>query len=217
MLTPLSELFPGYSPDDPQTGGELYQTEDYQSLSDMARDLRRHLVDAVHGAERRPITSPVAVKKMLEQSHLHGMYRKWVTFVLDENRERVLVPTSSGNRIWAKKTSNKVPHPEMLARQHLLPDGGTYLVLYKGSVNILAVKDHHGGSVAEDIAFLFESLPVADVLFWDSPPKKVPTLYSVVVGAGDCGGDRVEFPDPAALAIARRHFEPATATVAGGE
>ena len=55
---------------------------------------------------------------------------------------------------------------------------------------------------AEKLALLLAGSTVTDVLFWHLVTGQVPTLYSLRRGQGDCGGEPVAFPDPAALTVA---------------
>jgi len=83
----------------------------------------------------------------------------------------------------AKRVTKKVPHPDALDRSLPVPDDGRYLVIWRGPVSILSVKDRVGGGVAEDLAYLAAHVPIADVLIWDCPPGEPTTLYSLLAGA----------------------------------
>lgn len=202
-LTPLSELIPGYPEDEPQTGSQLFQA-DYSELGDVARMLRRHLVDAVHGADRVPLATPLDAKKMLSDGHLMTLARKWVVYALDEERKRILVPSGHGQSMcWSRVVARKVPSPERLLKEAPVPDGGGYLAIYGGGPQILSVHDAQGGGVAEDLVTLQQGAPMFDVLFWHLESGQPAALYSLAIGLGDRGQQAVDFPDSHYLQKAR--------------
>jgi hypothetical protein len=89
------------------------------------------------------------------------------------------------------------PTPQHLQDALPLTEGGIYLVLYGGGPEIISESNN-----AEKLALLLAGSTVTDVLFWHLVTGQVPTLYSLRRGQGDCGGEPVAFPDPAALTVA---------------
>lgn len=201
-LVKLSDLVAGYEANDPQTGSQLFQA-DYAELSPIAQDLRRHMIDAVHGSSSKAIVSPLDAKKLLADGHLFTLARKWVCYALDGDRKRILVPGRDQSRHWARCVSRKVPAPERLTKDAHVPDGGGYLVVYGGGPKILSVHDAHGGGVANDLVTLQKAAPIIDVLFWHLESDQAPALYSLAVGQGDRNNEAVLFPDPTSLQKAR--------------
>lgn len=215
-LRPLCERYPGVYPAwAPQWEADLVEmehddivalcTERGASDADQAIVLeqRRGTLDAVMAHTRMPIHSPEHCLTLLENRKLSTQARKWTTYVLGADRVRPLVPHPDGGLHYLRVTTKRVPKAEHLAQSAPLPRGGVYLVVYGGGPSILSAVDSSGVGVADDIAELMASAPVADVLFWHLEQATPPTLYSLGVGAGDRGGERVEFPDHNALARAR--------------
>lgn len=193
-LKPLTELIPGYPEDAPQYGSELLQA-DYESLPAVAQDVRRHMVDALHSVGRKAITDPLTARKLLEDGHLRTLARRWVVYVLDAQRCRVLVNGKSGTPTWQAAYSKASRLPRKLPP---LPEGGTYLAVYGGSPKVLT----EPGTAAE-LRALAQRAPLADALFWHLVSGQDPTLYSLRAGKGQRGTTAVEFPDPDTLEEAR--------------
>lgn len=209
-LRPLSERFAGLWPACAPQFEDILVHTDFDELRDSLAaegcdaetlervlDLRRGSLIAAQSLERLTIASSEDARKLLEDRILRPEYRKWTTYALNAQRERLGKPTRSGGLAYVRVTTKRVPAPEYVAREAPLPPGGCYLVIYHGTPEILGVS-----TVAEELAHL-QSLPVADVLIWHRPPGAPPAAYSVGVGAGDRNGERVEFPDQSRLAAAR--------------
>lgn len=202
-LRPLSEIVAGYPEDDPQAGDELLAA-DFDGLSELARELRRHLVAAVHSYERHPLATAADVLRSLELGRLPTLARKWVAFVLDARRRACYVPVRGGGMRWLRFASKRVPDPEVLARHAPLPPGGTYLLAYGGGPAVLSLRDAQGVSVADDIAALRARLDVCDVVFWELAKGRAPAMFSLAAGSGERDGVPLDFPDPAAYATAAK-------------
>lgn len=215
-LRPLSERYPGTYPSwAPQWEADLVQMEHddvcalctEMNATEFEREIvleqRRGTRDAVMAHTKMPIHSPEHALALLENGKLFTQARRWTTYVLGPDRVRPLVPHPDGGLHYLRVTTKRVPKPEYLAHAAPLPRGGVYLVVYGGGPSILSVFDSSGVGVADDIAELRGAASVADVLFWHLEHGVPPALYSLGVGAGDRGGDRVEFPDPVALDRAR--------------
>lgn len=162
---------------------------------------RRDVLDTIQAYERTPITSPEVALKMLSgtRATLRPLARKWLTYVLNERKERKLVPHPNGEDMtYLSVLSRKVPAVERLLSEAPLPDQGKYLLIYGGGPSILSVS-----TVADEIAQIMKTAPVADVLFWHLEKGTAPTLYSLAKGLGDRGGDPVPFPNENLMKRAR--------------
>lgn len=93
---------------------------------------------------------------------------------------------------WAYQSllSRSVPDPEELATTCPLPTGGTYVVLYGGSPEVL---DEH--DTATELEALLRSHPVSDVVFRHLTSNAAPALYSLGCGRGEQAGTAIPFPN----------------------
>lgn len=207
---PLSERIVGYPTTAPQTMAELVNTDKgfLKHLEGATEEeiatvisFRREILDALLSLDAIAITSPEAALRALVYRHIRTTARRWMVLALNKERKRVLVPKAHdpGAQGYALCVSQAVPTPARLARELPLPEGGTYLVIYGQSPSVLAET-----GVADAVARLLANAPVADVLFWHLQRGIPPTLYSLRKGQGDCGGTAVAFPDPEAVARAKR-------------
>jgi hypothetical protein len=186
QIVPLHELVPGFSASDPSTGSALLQA-DVETLSDTARALRRHVVDALNASERPAILHPQAAYDVLRKKHLAPIKNKWNAYQLDRDRRTVRVPHASGGTRNVLTVTAKFPVADDLPA---LPEGGAWLVIWHGDVEVLSIP-----GVAHRIARLRAHLTVADVLFW-SMEGSAPTMFSLEAAKGIQSGRSAEFPDP---------------------
>lgn len=205
----LSERILGYPECAPQDSLTLINT-DVDTLREMectqeekhvALEHRRDILETLKSNERISITSPEVALQMLSgrSATLRPLAHKWLTYVLNERRERKLVPHPNGEDMtYLRVLSRKVPHVDRLRSEAPLPDGGKYLLLYGGGPDILSVS-----TVADEIAQIMMGAPVADVLFWHLEKGMAPALYSLAKGLGDRGGLPVPFPNENLMRKAR--------------
>ena len=166
---------------------------------------RADVIAALQSQDKVAITSPEVVLKMLsgKRKLIRPMAHKWLIYVLNDKRERKLVPRSDGDGMtYQTLVTRRVPTPERLRSEAPLPHNGTYLMLYGGGPQILEVTDAKS-SVAADLADLERSLPVADMLFWHLEADQPPALYSLRKGLGDRGGAAIPFPNEDLMKKAR--------------
>jgi hypothetical protein len=207
---PLSERVTQYPVSAPQDEISLINTDVEAILAlglndeqaEVVLEHRRAVLDAIRSYERRPITSAEVVLEMLSGKYrlLQPLAGRWLTYVLNDRRERKLVPHPSrdGDMTYQNVVTRKVPTATQLRTAAPVPRGGVYLMLWGGSPDILSK-----WTVADEIAALRREVPVADVLFWHLETGRPGALYSLVKGQGDRGGELVDFPDPEALERAR--------------
>jgi len=219
---------PGLEPGDPTTLQGVWEA-DYASLSPTARELRRHLVDFRNSLDQPPILTPEDVATKLAAGHLRPLSGGWLAVPLGADRRRILSPiiTHDGAReasvkmqgaadparalrhaltrpgavrwSWAAHPQKRVPTAEVLTRTGFCPPGGVWLLVYGGSpATVLAID-----AVTEALEALLAAAPVADVVFWHRQRDAVPVCYSIGAGAGDRGGELVEFPTAEAAARLR--------------
>lgn len=193
QLTELQRLVPGMTPDDPTTGAALLQA-DVDRLSEDARQLRRHIVDALQASERPAILHPKAALQVLRKGHLRPIRDRWNAYALDRDRRTVRRPHPDGGSRNVLAVSYKAPKPDELPP---LPRGGAWLLIWHGGPDVLSID-----GVPQRLAYLRQQLPVADVLFYRTDDGTT-ELYSLAAGRGTRNGQAVEFPDPAAVAAAR--------------
>jgi hypothetical protein len=208
---PLTERIRNYPTAAPQDLITLINTDaevivDDASMTDVetstALDLRREVLEAIRAHQRRPITGPEVVLDMLTGRYrqLKPLAARWMTYVLNDRRERKLVPhpNGSGDLVYPSDVAKQPPSSDRLQDKLPLAHGEQYLIIYGGSPAVLSQD-----GAAEKIAALKSAAPVADVLFWHLQTGQPGTLYSLLKGMGDQGGQAVEFPDQTALEIAR--------------
>lgn len=207
--TMLSEAFPGYPENHPQTLADLVNADPDTIDNDLAWFLRRQAVEAVRSSDRHYVRSPADVLELLRNGYaLHSLRGGWVSYALTGDRRVVLVP-SEGNKYGGMRSLRKqtrlLPKPADLpsfpATAHSGNKKPAWLVIYGGTPAVLD-KEH----VAAGLARLQRSVPVADICFYDSDPEAgiAPTLWSVRAGtgvssSGGPGGTEVSFPNPAKL------------------
>lgn len=188
QLAPLETMVPGWSSTDPSTGSGLLQA-DVESLSDVARELRRHLVDALNASERPAILHPQAAYDVLRKGHLRPIRERWNAYQLDRDRRTVRVPHPSGGTRNVLNVSRKAPEPDELPA---LPPGGAWLLIWHGSVDVLSIP-----GVSQRLARLRTATAVADVLFFTDDGTT--ELFSLMAKKGSRGGKAADFPDTDAL------------------
>jgi hypothetical protein len=188
-LVPLHELVGGFSATDPSTGSALLQA-DVEKLSPAARQIRRHLVDALNASERPAILHPQAAYDVLRKRHVMPIRGKWNSYQLDRDRRTVRVPHHSGGTRNVLTVTTKFPTPDDLPA---LPERGSWLIIWHGDVDVLSIP-----GVSNRVARLRDQLPVSDVLFW-SCEDDTPTLFSLLANKGLQAGRAAEFPDPDAV------------------
>ena len=207
-FAPLSEHIIGYPESAPQTMQDLLSTdfgflkglEATEDEIDVVTGFRKQLIAAFQSMERVAISSPEIALRELSNRRIKTLANRWLVLALDKDRKRRLVPKPGdpGAMEYAKYKSWEVPTPKDLAERLPLTEGGTYLVIYGHSPQILSTDDN-----ARKVATLLHGAKVADVLFWHLVKAEPPTLYSLRKGQGDKAGKPVAFPDQNALAIAR--------------
>ena len=192
---PLHELVPGMSDNDPKDGPSLLQAEP-AALSETARALRQVLVDTVKGTSRVTLTGPAAVRDALKRRLLQPHTDRWTLYGLGQDRRLVQAAREDGGTRNLMVPGDKLPDPASLPP---LPHGGKWLVIWKGSIDTLAID-----GVPNRLAKLQREVAVADVIFYDHQDREgEPTLYSVRLGRGARGNTPVGFPNPAALQVAQ--------------
>lgn len=209
-VRPLSQRLPGWPEQAPQYLPDLMQTRHIELKTQLTQDgvpkplielvleMRRDVIDAHHSASELPITSAQDAQRLLEDRILRTQSHQWVAYALGVNRLRLAVPHPSGGREYLRVVSRKLPTAKQL-KDAPVPQGGTYILIYGGSPQILEVAD-----VASQIAELRKQLPIADVLFWHLIENQPPALYSLRAGCADQAGKRLEFPNKKQLEIASR-------------
>lgn len=210
-LKPFSELIPGWPERAPRDGVDLILLEDdaLRALGldgddfDLVVEVRRHLrMAALSRGSSTQLANANAVVDALDSGDLRVYQGRWLLIVLDKHRRRVFAPQRKD-----PGTSRAVVHvskwvPDDYSKLPALPEGGTYLVLWGGSVEVLAIED-----VRERLRRLAAACPIADVVFRqrgktiagpgdDAPVQhSPPTTWSLREGIGVCAGRPVPFPE----------------------
>lgn len=191
-LQPLSVLLAGVWPQAaPQTLAEL-QAEPFAELKARLRDagvdepgvqtvlaLRRHSVDALRADSKITLSRPDLVRDLLTRKLVTTRADHWAVYPLNADRTRVLVPHAGGGMHYLVHFSRRLPTAKELADKAPLPKDGTYLLIWGGSAEVLAV-----AGVADALAGLRSTVPVADVVCWHLEAARPPAFYSVAVGCG---------------------------------
>jgi hypothetical protein len=190
METSLHELFPNdWEPHQPARLSDLL-TADYDTLDNRARGVRALLVEAIHGFERAPVLTAAHCRELLEKHHLPKPRNRWALVALNAKRERVYVKTSSGGMRMASSVKDYFPTAAVAGKDLTLPDGGVYLAVYGGSVDIL--EDEKALARARDLT---SSFPLADVVVWDDDGTTA-KFWSVAAATGVTGSTETDFPNP---------------------
>lgn len=130
------------------------------------RDYRRWLL---------PIVANAAIKEAYEASTLR-------------DAKRLIRSKGGATFTWSVERSALVPDPDVIRDRLPLPDGGRYIILYKGDPEIVSKRKFQEAFVA-----IASTAPVADLLIWDSAGNHGSTLWSVRGGLGHRDG--VDLPD----------------------
>lgn len=99
---------------------------------------------------------------------------------------------------WSIARTFYVPNPDTLRERLPLPTSGKYLMVYRGSVDIVTKAKFNAAAVR-----LINDCNVADLLIWDdvAPPA---TLWSVRAGFGHSCGNDIDSWSPEVAASAQR-------------
>lgn len=205
----LSQAFPGYPTDHPQSLADLVSAEPDTVSHPLAWFLRKQTVEAMRSADHHYVRSPGDALTLLRNGYaLHSLRGGWVSYALNADRRVVLVPSENskyGGMRSLRKQTRLLPKPEDLPDIPITAKRGNkkpaWLVIYGGTPEVLD-KDH----VAAGLARLQRCVAVADICFYDADPDEgvAPTLWSVRAGrgvssTGGPGGTEVPFPNPEKL------------------
>lgn len=199
----------------------------FEDLNALQRWLRDQFAAADAARKSPPLTDMQAVFDLLVSTEQHsGATLKLApganVFALDDNQRRYLVPTVSYDTLKAIRRENTlkeaalaarkaggvrymwsrydpaglVPDVSDLTEQLPLTDGGCYLLVYQARLDVAK-----NARFLKAATTLIESVPVADVLFWDTHGDS-PTLWTFAGAFGHCGGADLDLPDDVAEATA---------------
>jgi len=174
----LGDLVTNWEETDPKTLIDLLNAP-YETLSSAAQALRKQAVDLVHSFERQPIYTAKDVLALLEKHHLPARKDKWVSIVLNKDKERVYVKTKRAMRL-SHVTSVVFPSLANLENNAPLPEGGSYLIIYGGSVTDLA-------KYTSEFDKLRKHVNITDVLVWQYDNDGA-SFFSVRAGTGKING-----------------------------
>jgi hypothetical protein len=210
-IAPLSALVPDWPATAPDNGVELRRT-DYDALKEdliaggatpeqisTVMSMRKHLIMAALSSSEPAALSVESAKMMIESNFLFPMAKKWVVYPLRRDRTRVITPRDGGGADALKVITRKVPTAAQLKQDAPLPEGGTYLIVYGGSPEIIGLSNKYGVRVDTDVATLLKSVPVADILFRLLEKGEPSALFSLRAGKGEKGGQSLDFPDRAVM------------------
>lgn len=190
MERTLHELFPhDWGSHQPTRLSELLAAE-YDSLDEQARGVRALLVDAIHGFEREPVLTAAACRALLEKHHLPKPRNRWALIALNDRRERVYVKVAGGGLRMLSTVKEHFPSAAVAAKEVPLPEGGVYLAVHGGPIDILS-----DGKAFDRACDLASTYPLADVVCWDDDGHTA-TFWSVAAGGGAVGSTELELPDP---------------------
>lgn len=205
-IAPLSALVTDWPSGAPDNGVELRRT-DYDALKEdliaagatpeqisIVMSVRKHLIMAALSSSEPAALSVESAKAMIESNFIFPMAKKWVVYPLRRDRTRIISPRDGGGADALKVITRRVPVASELKQGAPLPEGGTYLIVYGGSPDIIGLANKKNERVETDIAQLFKNLPVADILFRLLEKGEPSALFSLRAGMGEKGGQPVEFP-----------------------
>lgn len=176
----------------PKKFSQLLDAE-YNTLDQVAKDIRAQLMDVIHGFERSPILTPAICREQLEKRLLPRRSGKWDVVALNENREKIYEKKNNTNgerglRLVAVPSWDKFPTEQSATKFAKLPENGVYLAIYSGPVTVL------NDSVTFKAFKKFSSkLPLADVVIWDESDG-VAKFFSVAAATGSLGNVEIDFP-----------------------
>jgi hypothetical protein len=190
METSLHELFPNdWESHQPAKFNDVL-TADYDKLDDRARGVRALLVEAIHGFERAPVLTAAHCRELLEKHHLPKPRNRWALVALNAKRERVYLKTAKGGMRMASTVKDYFPTSAVAGKELSLPEGGVYLAVFGGSVDIL--EDDKAFARARDLS---QSHPIADIVVWDDDGETA-KFWSIAAQTGVTGTSETEFPNP---------------------
>lgn len=184
QLAPLSACVNGYPSDAPQWGDELLDSH----TTGLADEIRKHLVLALRSSRQPIIDGPESVKGYILRGEILPLSRKWRTYALD-GRGRLDQQSWYGGMRSRSWVSRRCPTVEMLQDKLPLSDGGTYLIVYGGTSDVLSLSDKDGNNVASDLRAVRANLSVCDVIGWQMQGAKGIHWWSIAAG---CGMDGTE-------------------------
>lgn len=196
----LSELFPEYPADHPQTLQELFEAEPSTLSNPVAWELRRQSVQMAHSTETHYVNTPWDVLKLITSGYVIRPFEKgWVSHALSATRQPILIPREDGSLRYQKKATKLLPKPDELP--NLYRGSGNkrapaWLVVYGGSPEILEKEP-----VRKGLAKLTRMRAIADIVFYENLPDALPTLWSIKAGTGMSGvtknsAKEIPFPEP---------------------
>lgn len=183
----LSELFPNWGKDQPQTLIELVNA-DYGSLDPVSADLRSLAVALAHSFERDPVLTAADARRLLEKHHLPARRQRWSAVVLDEKRERHYVRRAGAGMRLLHTVTRDLPDRTLLDDKAPLPDNGRWLLIWGGGVDALTDENFSAYQT------LTPEHQVADLILWDQSDTAA-AFWSVRSGVGVKNGQALEFPD----------------------
>ncbi len=187
-MTTLKELFDDkWADDQPENLVDLVEAP-YESLDTTSKKLRDMAVKLVHLFERRPVINARAAYELVSSHHLPVRSGRWSTVALTRERERVYVRTSGNAMRMLHNVTKVVPSVETLIRTVALPEGGTYLFIYGGTLDALSQENFIKFSE------LNEEYTISDIVVWETSPESA-TFWSVKAGCGQSGNTQFSFPD----------------------
>lgn len=100
----------------------------------------------------------------------------------------ILNSTGSTRHSWSIERTALIPEPDTLSERLPLPEGGSYLFIYSGDINIITKS-----KFKRAFAAVAEKFPVVDFLIWErSKDEPASTLWSVRGGIGHSAGVDIE-------------------------
>jgi hypothetical protein len=194
MEITLHDLLPNdWGTNQPARLSELLEA-DYKTLDKPARGLRALVVEAIHGFERTPCVNADACRQLLEKHHLPRVPGRWAVVALNERRDRMYQRSKGGGMRMMSLVRDNFPTPDSTAKGAPLPEGGVYLAVFGGGIDILS-----DDAAYERFVAFTDKHPVADVVFWDDDGKTA-SFWSVAAEAGSAGSTELEFPTTAPVA-----------------
>jgi hypothetical protein len=200
MEITLQDLLPSdWGAHQPKRVTELIEA-DFDSLDTAARGLRALVVEAIHGFERSPVLTADACRQLLEKHHLPKVPGRWSIVALNERRDRVYQRTKGGGMRMLTMVRDHFPVPESTAKYAPIPEGGAYLAIFGGGVDILL-----DDSAYERFKIFAESHPVSDVVLWDDNGRTA-SFWSVAANVGSAGSTELDFPATIPVEKWRNHL-----------
>jgi hypothetical protein len=162
---------------------------DYNSLSDIEKDLRALAVNLVQSFERSPIITPSDLLSNIQSYRIIIPKNKWFIFALTRENNKYYIRAKGDKLKLSSSVFNYLPKPETLRSKILIPDNGKLIIVRGSNLDILSNK-----KAQQAFELLKKEFLVSDLAFYEDVDG-LTHFYSVAAKSGKIGSNKVLFPN----------------------